>query len=35
MLTLVYGVHRPDCPMGTFVHDMARVLPVRGERAHA
>lgn len=32
MLSLIYGVHRADCPMGTFIHDMARTLPMRGER---
>ena len=32
MLTLIYGTHRADCPMGTFIHDMARALPMRGER---
>ncbi len=33
MLELMYGVHRANCPMGTFIHDMARVLPMAGEHA--
>jgi len=32
MLELMYGVHRADCPMGTFIHDMARFLPMSGKR---
>jgi zinc transport system ATP-binding protein len=30
MLELIYGVHRDSCPMETFIHDMARVLPMAG-----
>lgn len=33
MLTLIYGAHRPDCPMGMFIHDIARALPMRAEPA--
>ncbi|SDE62400.1 metal ABC transporter ATP-binding protein [Rhodospira trueperi] len=32
MLQLIYGVHRANCPMGTFIHDMAHVLPMSGMR---
>ncbi len=33
MLELIYGVHRASCPLGTFIHDLARVLPMTGDRA--
>ena len=32
MLELIYGVHRDDCPMETFIHDMSRVLPMAAGR---
>ncbi|MCG8509334.1 MAG: metal ABC transporter ATP-binding protein [Rhodospirillales bacterium] len=34
MLELIYGIHRADCPMETFIKDMARVLPMAGGHPH-